>query len=101
MRRNSAALAIVGILLASCAGSGTTVIGSIIEVSGDLVQVDSFTVLSEGVAHTFIPEEGGAFSIPLPHLRDHLRSAEAVEVTFFEADGVLIASDVTDVDPHR
>ncbi len=100
MRRNIAALAIVGTLLASCAGSGTTVIGSIIEVSGDLVQVDSFTVLSEGVAHTFIPEEGG-FSIPLPHLRDHLRSGEAVEVVFVEVDGVLIASDVVDADSHR
>ena len=69
-------------------------------VSGDLVQVDSFTVLSEGVAHTFIPEEGG-FSIPLPHLRDHLRSGEAVEVVFVEVDGVLIASDVVDADSHR
>lgn len=101
MRRNIAALMIVGTLLASCAGSGTTVIGSIIEVSGDLVQVDSFTVLSEGVAHTFVPEEGGTFSIPLPHLRDHLRSGGAVEVTFVEVDGVLIASDVVDADPHR
>jgi len=100
MSRNVAVLVIVGTLLASCAGSGNTVTGSIVEVSGDLLQVDSFTVLSEGVAHMFVPEEGATFSIPLPHLRDHLRSGEAVEVAFTEVNGVLLASDVVDADRH-
>jgi hypothetical protein len=100
MRRSVAALGILGALFASCTGSGTTVTGSIIEVSGDLIQVDSFTVLSDGAAYTFVPEEDAKFSIPLPHLRDHLRSAEAVEVTFVEAEGILIASDVVDAHQH-
>lgn len=86
--------------MASCGGSGDNLTGSIIEVSGDLVQVDSFTVLSEGAAHTFVPQEGAKFSIPLPHLRDHLRSGEAVEVTYSEVDGVLIASNVVDAHEH-
>jgi hypothetical protein len=76
-------------------------VGSIIEVSGDLIEVSSFTVLSDGSAYAFIPEEGATFSIPLPHLREHLRSGEAVRVTFTEVDGVLLASDVVDADPHR
>lgn len=95
--KRGAVLLIVGLLVGACArADNATAVGSVIAVDGDLVSVHSFTVLSGGETLEFIPALGENFSIPLVHLRDHLRSGETIRVTYHEVEGVLVATDVVD-----
>ena len=59
--------------------------GVVIEVRGDLSSVEEFAILTTGGDRvTFTPADGVLFDdrAPLTHLRDHLRSGEAVVVEF-------------------
>ena len=90
-------LLMLGCLIGACATSdSSTLVGSVIGVDGDLVDVHSFVVLSDGESFEFLPALDVEFSIPLAHLRDHLRSGEGVKVTYRDVEGVLVATDVVD-----
>jgi hypothetical protein len=93
MNRLTAAAAV---LLAACSGGLGTVTGLVVEVDGDLETVRSFTVDAGGIRYEFIPVADGDYAFPLPHLREHLRSAEPVEVEYRESAGQFEALSVTD-----
>jgi hypothetical protein len=97
-----AALLLASLLAGACASTGnSTLVGSVIAVDGDLVDVRTFEVLSDGASFEFRPALDGNFSIPLVHLRDHLRSGEPVRVTYREVEGELVASDVVDAEARH
>lgn len=86
----------LALLLMSCGPGGGKVTGLVIDMEGDLTQVERFTVLAEGVEYTFVPTADGEYTFALPHLREHLRSSEPVTVGYVERDGVLQAISVSD-----
>ena len=100
--RSLVVLLMLGCLAGACAiGDDSTLVGSVIGVDGDLVRVHSFVVLSDGESFEFLPALDVEFSIPLAHLRDHLRSGGGVRVTYHEVEGVLVATDLEDATgPH-
>ena len=56
-------LAVVGLLVATaCSQSSGTVIGTVINVDGDLTEVQSFTVLVEGDEMVFVPAADGVYA---------------------------------------
>lgn len=83
-------------LVAACAAGGGTVTGVVVEIEGDLERVESFTVVSEGDSYVFIPAPDGEFEFPLPHLRDHLRTADPVRVEYRETETGLETVAVSD-----
>lgn len=85
--------AVVAALLPSDSGQLT---GIVTAVDGDLTRVESFEVLSNGDRWVFEPAPDGEFAFPLPHLRDHLRSGEPIDVEYEVVDGVLMATRVSD-----
>ena len=91
---------LLAVAAGACGSAETTVTGVVVEVDGDLITVDRFAIVDdEGTRLTFTPAEGIAFhdSAPLSHIRDHLRSGEAVVVVYEAlADGTLIAFEVRD-----
>jgi hypothetical protein len=90
-------IALLGLLLAvACAQSSGTVIGSVINVDGDLTEVRSFTVLAEGDEMVFVPTEEGVYAYPLPHLRDHLRDGTPVRVGWERRGDQLVATTLED-----
>ena len=93
------AVAAVALLLASCGASqnDTTVVGVVVNYQGDLVSVDSFTVRTEsGELLQLLPADDGDFAFPLPHLREHMTTADPIEVSFLEESGSLVAIAVSD-----
>ncbi len=84
------------ITLAACGGGSGTVTGIVVDVTGDLSHVTAFTLDASGVEYDFVPAPDGTFDFPLPHLRDHLRTAERVRVEYRTVDGVLEAVGVSD-----
>jgi len=72
--------------------------GIVIAVDGDLTEVRSFEVLSEGDRFVFEPSPEGDYAFPLSHLRDHLRSGEPVAVEYERVEGILKATRVNDAD---
>lgn len=90
-------LTVLGLLLAtSCSQTSGTVIGSVINVDGDLMEVRSFTVLVEGEEMTFVPTDEGVYAYPLPHLRDHLRDGTPVKVGWERRGDQLAATTLED-----
>ena len=89
-------LAVLVLLLASCAQTSGTVIGSVISVDGDLAEVRSFTVLVEGEEMIFVPTDEGVYAYPLPHLRDHLRDGTPVKVGWERRGDELAATTLED-----
>lgn len=84
-------------LSACTSGPAVTVTGLVVDVQGDLTSVSEFTVLTgEGERLTLVPSEDGDYDFPLPHLRDHLRNGEPVEVRYERRDGRLVALDLSD-----
>jgi len=89
--------------LTGCSGSDPvsddTITGVVSEVNGDLTTVSGFVVLAaDGTSHRFTPADGLLFEGgPLPHLREHVITGQAVVVTFEQgSDGGLIAVHVED-----
>ncbi len=91
MKARAAALMLIAALgVTACSGTDDdTVTGVVIDVVGDLTNVESFVLrLPDGTDHTFHPAAGVLFhgTANLSHLRDHLRSGEPVEVRYEELD---------------
>ncbi len=86
-------------IVVACSGQ-TTVVGSVIEVDGDLSTVESFTMVTEdGETLTFEPDPFGRYPFPLPHLREHLVSGQQLRVDYRPAeDGTLVAVALDDAD---
>jgi hypothetical protein len=84
------------LLATACAQTSGTVIGSVINVDGDLTEVRSFTVLVEGDEMVFVPTEDGDYAYPLPHLRDHLRDGAPVKVGWERRGDQLVATTLED-----
>ncbi len=82
--------------MAACGTGRGTVTGIVVDVAGDLEEVTAFTVDSGGVEYRFVPASDGTFDFPLPHLRDHMRTAERVRVDYREVPGGLEATAVAD-----
>lgn len=66
--------------------SGEEATGIVVDVQGDLENIEQFTVLVDGEEMVFEPGPEGDYAFPLGHLRDHLRSGEPVLVRW-EVDG--------------
>ena len=90
-----AVAAVVMALLPSDSGQLT---GIVIAVDGDLTDVRSFEVLSDGDRFVFEPSPDGDFAFPLSHLREHLRTGEPIAVEYETVDGVLMAMRVSDAE---
>ncbi len=87
------------VLAGGCGGDATDrVEGVVIDVSGDLETVESFTIrTSDGLDLVFEPAPTATFHEgPLVHLTDHLRSGEPVAVTYEEDGSRLVALEVSD-----
>ncbi len=84
--------------LVSCAGGEQTLItGVVVDYQGDLVTVQSFTVQTpQGERLQFVPAADADFGFPLPHLKEHMVSSEAVEVRYVDEGDRLIATSVSD-----
>ena len=87
---------LVLLLATACAQTSGTVIGSVVNVDGDLTEVRSFTVLVEGDEMVFVPTDDGDYAYPLPHLRDHLRDGTPVKVGWERRDDKLVATTLED-----
>ena len=96
-RAGQLSIAVLGLLLATaCAQASGTVIGTVINVDGDLTEVRSFTVLVEGDEMVFVPTDDGVYAYPLPHLRDHLRDGAPVRVGWERRGDQLVATTLED-----
>lgn len=89
-------IAVAAVALALIPTDSGQVSGLVVAVDGDLTEVRSFEVLSDGDRFVFVPSPEGDFAFPLPHLRDHLRSGDPVAVEYERVDGVLLATHVSD-----
>lgn len=90
-------IAVLGLLLATaCTQTSGTVMGTVINVDGDLIEVRSFTVLVEGDEMVFVPTDDGVYAYPLPHLRDHLRDGTPVRVGWERRGDELVATSLED-----
>lgn len=97
MKRAAVGIAIV-VLLVAC-GSDNVVRGVVIDVTGDLEDVTSFTLRADGgEIIELVPDPDGAFAFPLTHLQEHRQSLTPVAVTFEERDGVKVAVAIADAD---
>jgi len=95
------ALVSIAILLPGCSSADPTIRGIVIDVQGDLIEVDRFTVLTpDGDRLEMVPAPDVRFhdGAPLSHLSEHLRSGDPIEVVYRELDdGTLAAMRVEDV----
>lgn len=97
MRRLALTAALLAVLVSGCRSVPDDAMrGLVVEVSGDLNDVDSFTVLVEDERIVFVPSPDGDYAFPLAHLRDHLRSGEPVAVGWELVDGEYIATSIDD-----
>lgn len=94
-RPTAAALLLVA--LAGCAPSPTgEAVGIVVDVQGDLDEIERFTVLVDGERLDFETAPGGDYAFPVTHLRDHLRSGEPVRVGWDEEEGRRVATFLAD-----
>ena len=101
-RRLAAAILLaVAALASSCSPTDPSIRGVVVDVQGDLVDVDRFTVVTtDGDRMDFVPAPDVRFhdGAPLSHLTEHLRNGEPIEVTYRTLDdGTLAAMRVEDV----
>jgi len=77
-----------------------TVIGVVVSVDGTLADTDFFTIrLEDGTDLTLVPADGLLFDgvSPLSHVRDHLISGRAVQITYrTSAEGSATAIEIGD-----
>lgn len=96
----------LSVAIAGCstdAASEGEVVGIVTEVTGDLVEIQSFVVLdANGDSHKFFPGEGmTVVGVPPSHLRDHVVSGEAIRVLYVDgAGGTLVAVNVVHADAN-
>lgn len=95
MRRLSGVL-LLALALGGCARTSGTTIGVVTAVEGDLVDITSFRVLSSGSQIEFLPIPGQEYGIDLPHLREHLRTAEQIIVEWELTDDLRYAISISD-----
>ena len=89
----------VSLVLTACRASENdrTVVGVVVNYQGDLVNVDSFTVRTEsGEVLQMRPADDGDFAFPLPHLREHMTTADPIEVEFMEESGSMVVTAISD-----
>jgi hypothetical protein len=89
-----AALALMGAACASSSEEGVT--GIVVDVQGDLDNVEQFTVLVEGEQMVFETTTDADYAFPAAHLRDHLRSGEPVQVRWEQEDDRRVAVFIDD-----
>ena len=96
--RPLAILLILGLALVGCSGKpGTSVVGVVVDFQGDLVTVESFSVLTpDGIELELVPAADGDFAFPLPHLREHLATGDPISIRYVEDGAVLVAVAVGD-----
>jgi len=97
----AAAVVTVALVLPACGSSdsNTTVVGVVVDYQGDLLRVDSFVVrTASGAEIELRPAQNGDFAFPLPHLREHMTTADPVEVTFIGEGDSMMAIAVSDAD---
>lgn len=91
-------VAAAAIALAFLPADSGQLTGIVIGVDGDLTDVRTFEVLSDGDRFVFEPSPDGDYAFPLSHLRDHLRSGEPVAVEYEDVEGVLTAMRINDAE---
>jgi hypothetical protein len=101
MRRGLWACVVAAFLLSACAGPDTdpesgTVSGIVIDIVGELNDIESFTVLSDGERQTFELLPDADYAFPPGHLQDHLRSGDPVRVGWEERAGTRVAVSLDD-----
>lgn len=92
-------LAWVGLMIllaTACAQTSGTTLGVVTEVDGTLLEVESFTVLSEGQEIVFLPIPTQTYDFPLTHLREHLRTGEPVFVGWETRESTKYATSLAD-----
>lgn len=87
---------ILTIAVAACAQNNGTAVGIVTAVEGDLVEVTSFKVNSAGSELEFLPVPGLEYGFDLPHLREHLRTAERIIVEWEIRDDLRYAVAISD-----
>lgn len=99
MRHSALALALAGLSLAGLACTSSSdegVTGIVVDVQGDLEDVERFTLLVEGERIEFETASDADYAFPVAHLRDHLRSGEPVQVRWDGRDDRRIATFIDD-----
>lgn len=93
-----AVLVLAAVLLLACGDNGgTSVVGVVVDYQGDLLTVDTFTLLTaDGDEFEFVPAADGDFSFPLPHLREHLAIGDPISVRYVEDGERYVAVAVDD-----
>ncbi len=94
--RSSVAVVVASLLLAACSSQSGTVDGIVVNVEGTLTEVNAFTVLAGGEEMAFRTLDDGDYEFPLPHLSEHQRTGEPVQVDWVEREGVRYAVAVRD-----
>lgn len=93
----SLVLAFLAVWLGACTTySDEEATGIVVDVQGDLEDIDRFTVLVDGEKMVFEPRPDGDYAFPLGHLRDHLRSGEPVLVRWEEDGDRIVATFIDD-----
>jgi hypothetical protein len=95
------AIGLLCLVLTACGADGSatgTATGSVVDISGDLTVVESFTIVTGAGECTFVPAEGLTFhGGPLSHLSSHLVSGEPITVDYEAGEGgAKVATEVRD-----
>jgi hypothetical protein len=91
-------LPLLGLALVGCSEQpGTAVVGVVVDFQGDLVSVESFTVLTpDGTELELVPAADGDFAFPLPHLKEHLATGDPISVRYVEDGDLRVAVAIGD-----
>lgn len=92
------ALALTSTLVAVACGSSTEdgVTGIVVDVQGELDDVEQFTVLVDGERMVLETTPEADYAFPVAHLREHLRSGAPVLVRWEEQGDRRIATFIDD-----
>lgn len=90
------AVFIMTLAVVACTQDSGTAIGIVTAVEGDLVEVTSFRVVSSGSELEFLTVPGREYDFDLPHLREHMRTAEQVIVEWEIRDDLRYALEISD-----
>ncbi len=88
------------VAVTACGGDNDAVSGVVIDVAGDITTVEEFVLrLPDGSDRTFVPAPGITFhsGAAIGHLRDHMRSGQAIVIDYeILDDGTWVALNVDD-----